>query len=223
MKNLNLSRVVAYLIDIIIVGAIASVFSYIPFLNPERIDYEKQYDALMEIYQSYRDGNMKEEEYMTQYTSFYYDLNRLNVNYTVINLVVLVAYFGVFQWQRNGKTIGKKLMKIKVVSHNEKPLGFVSYLIRSIILNNIIITILQLIVLFIFSKEQYYIIYSNINLVGYILLYINVFLVFIRQDKRGLHDLVAGTKVVSIFESETVPEAQYTEVKETKKVRNSKK
>lgn len=222
MKNVTFRRILAYLIDLFIVSVIASLIAYIPFLNPGRDDYDKSYNAVLELFSKYQNEEISLDEYENEFTAMSYDLNKSNISYTVINLVVIIAYFGVFQWQRKGKTLGKQIMKLKIVSMKEKEeVSFVSYLIRAIILNNVIISVLQIIVLFCFSKENYYALYNNLNLVGYILIYVMAFLVFIRQDHRGLHDLITGTKVTSQEETEDtnkeIPEATIKEVKDEKK------
>lgn len=225
MKNISLRRFVAYLIDLFLVSVITSFLSYIPFLNPSRDAYNKQYNEVLEILEHYETEEITMEEYQNQFVRLSYDLNKTNINYTVINLVVIIAYFGIFQWQNKGQTLGKKLLKLKVVSSKDnQELGVLSYLIRSIIVNNVFITILQIIVLSTFDVDHYYSLYSNLNMVGYILIYITAFLIFIRTDHRGLHDLIAGTKVISLKEEEETPEATYEEVKEKpKKSTKSKK
>lgn len=225
MNNIVLKRVIAYLVDFMIVASIASIFSYIPFLNPNRLLYEEKYNEILSLYEQLESGDLSRDDYQKAYYPLYYDLNHLNLNYAIINMIVLIGYFGFFQWQFGGQTIGKKLLKIKVVTLDENRPSIVSHLIRTVILNNIVITILQIIVLFSFSVDNFYPIYTNINLVGYILLYILVFLVFVRQDHRGLHDMIASTKVIMVenAKEEVIEEAKYKEVKKPKKSTKSKK
>jgi len=232
MKSVCLRRFGAYMIDVLIVGVISSCISFIPFLNPNREKYEQQYQEVLDLFQKYEQNEITQDQYQEQYIEMYYDLNRNSVNELVINIVVIIAYFGIFQWQMNGQTIGKRLLKIKVEANDpEKKLSWLNYFIRTIILNNIIITIAQLIVLFFIPKENFYAVYSNINMVGYILLYIIVFLILVRLDHRGLHDLIAGTKVVMIDENleaektlkeEKVIEAEVQEVKKKKSIKSKK-
>lgn len=219
-QNIVFRRFVAYLIDFFIVAGIASCISYISFLNPQKDAYEEKYNEVLSLYERLEQDEISQEEFTNEYISLYYDLNHLDMNYVVINLIVLIAYFGVFQWQGKGQTLGKRLMKIRVVSKDEKkPVGWVSYLIRTVVLNNIIITLLQIAILYFYDINSYYPIYSNINLVGYVLIYIILFLFLIRKDHRGLHDLIAGTNVVFTEEigeekKEEIPEATFEEVTE---------
>ncbi len=205
LKNIIFRRVIAFFIDLFIVSVITSFLASIPFINPEKARYEESYNRILEIFEQYKKEEITIEEYETKFISLSYDLNRMNLSFTIINIVVIIGYFVIFQWQRKGRTIGKQLMRLQVVSvKDEKEVPIFSYLLRSIVLNNLMITIVQMIILYTVSKENYYVVYNNLNLVGYILLYITIFLVLLRMDKRGLHDFVAGTKVIDLLE-ETKP------------------
>lgn len=214
MNNIVIKRLMAYFIDFIIVALIASCFSYLSFINPNRVQYEEKYQEILTLYDKLEQKEITKEEYEAKYYTLYYDLNHLNINYAFINLVVLIGYFGIFQWQSGGQTIGKRILKIKITTKEDKNPSVVSYLIRTLVLNNIIITLLEIFVLFLFSANDYYPLYSNINLVGYILLYIIAFFFLVRSDHRGLHDLIASTKVVMVSPSdeEEIQEAKYEEV-----------
>lgn len=205
MKNVTFQRFGAYLIDIILVGIIGMCFSYFSFLNPNEEQYESFAQEVVDLYESYDNNEITIAEYEEKYISLSYDLNRSNWLFTTLNMFFIVAYFVLLPIFMGGQTIGKKILKIKVIAHdNTENVSIFSYIVRAIIQNNIIITIIQLIVLFQFSKESYYPIYSNVNMVGYVLLYFIVFLILIRKDSRGLHDLIAGTKVVSALPSESL-------------------
>lgn len=200
MKNIIFRRSMAFFIDLFIVSVITSLLASIPFLNPEKQHYEESYNRILKVFEQYKNEELTIEEYETQFISLSYDLNRMNMNYVIINVVVMIGYFVIFQWQRKGKTVGKQLLKLQIVSvKEEKEVSIFSYLLRCIVLNNLIITLAQMIVIFTYSKDNYYVIYNNLNLVGYIVLYLIIFFILIRTDKRGLHDFVAGTKVISLL------------------------
>ncbi len=194
MKNMYFRRFLAYVIDIIFVGALTSVISLIPFVSPNEEAYNQAADQLVELVNHYEEKD--EKTFQDEYIAISYDLNRANINYIVLNVVVIIAYFGIFQWQRNGQTFGKRIMKIRVVPAGENKLSFLSYFVRTVVLHNVIITILQVLVLLFMTKENYYLYYQNINLVGYVFMMILLLCMFIRNDRRGLHDLIARTNVV---------------------------
>ena len=101
-----------------------------------------------------------------------------------------------------GHTLGKRLFQLRIVGVKDKPLSIVNYLLRCVVLNNVLISIaLQCIVHFM-SVDTFYPVYQNVNLVGYIILYISLFMIIVRRDGRGLHDMVANNKVVYIGETQ---------------------
>lgn len=223
LKNIIFRRFLAFLVDLFFVSIITSFLASIPFLNPFHQQYEERYNQVLEIFEQYKNEELSLEEYENQFISLSYDLNRMNVSYTIINIVVMIGYFVIFAWQRKGKTIGKQLFKLQIVSQKEgQEVSILSYFLRFIVLNNVIITIFQMIVIFTVSKDNYYAIYNNLNLVGYVILYLTIFFILIRSDQRGLHDLVAGTKVVSLLKENSdskVAEAKI-KVKEEEKENN---
>lgn len=197
MKNLTFRRLAAYLIDLVIIGILGTCFSFIPVLQKNEVEYEKMYQEVVQLYDSYSNNEITMSEYQEKYISLSYDMNRANYLYTIIQMLVIILYFTIVPYFMYGQTLGKKVLNIRVVSSiSDERVGIISYFLRSIIQNNILITIAQVSILFIFTKENYYTIYNNVNMVGYILLYFIVFLVLIRKDSRGLHDLLSGTQVV---------------------------
>jgi len=221
-NNILIRRFLAYLFDFMVVSLITAFIAYLPFLNPFRNSYTQKYNEMVELIHKYEKEEVSLEEYEVKYREMYYDLNSFNINYTIVDIVVLIAYFGIFEWQWKGQTLGKKLMKIKVTSVDDKPVGVFSYCVRAVILNNIVITFLQLLVILFFNKDTYYPIYSNINLVGYVLLYLIVFFALVRKDQRGMHDLITGTQVV-LENSSKEEEVVVIKKKESKKSTKSKK
>lgn len=233
MTGLFFKRAGAYIVDIIIVALVVSLLSFIPFLNPNRVLYSEKYNELVMVREQLDKNEISMEEYTQAYKPIAYEIYRLNLNYVVIDLVCVLFYFGIMQYFTDGQTIGKKLFQLRVVSKDDKPLTIMNFIIRSVVLSNLIISIaLQGVVQFV-SVENYYDLYNNINLVGSIITYIILFMVLVRVDGRGLHDFVANTKVISISEDEKEKEDKIIEeqkvletefeVKREKKIASSKK
>jgi len=228
--NTFFKRAGAYIFDFMIVALLVSLLSYVPFLNPKRMQYSEKYNELLNVYEQFNQNEISEEEYNEAYVPISYELYRLNTNYVILDLVVVLCYFGVLPYFLKGQTLGKKLFQIRIVSASDKPITVVNYMLRSIVLNNVIISIALQAVVYLFDVSHYATIYQNINLVGYLMLYICLFMVMVRSDNRGLHDIIAGTKVVydtadkdrdaKIIEEQKVLEAE-SEV--TIKTKNKKK
>ena len=149
-NNINGKRITAYLIDVLIVYVIISLIISIRVLNPTYDKYVEQTAKYNETLEKYYDGDIKAEEFLKQSQDSYYYLNRYSVSYNVIIILALVGYYVFFQKYNNGQTIGKKLMKIKVVlKDTQENAKLSSYLIR--LLGSYYLTIGSIIPLFINS------------------------------------------------------------------------
>ncbi len=196
MQTTFFKRAFAYILDFVIISLFVSLLSFVPFLNPNRVQYSEKYNELLEVRDQYVDNKISQEEFEQAYKPIAYEIYRLNTNYVAIDLVCVMLYFGVFQYLFEGQTLGKKLFGLRVVSNNKNKLSMLNFILRAIVLCNVFVSIaLQCIVHFM-NAENYYPVYNNVNLVGTIILYIILFMVLVRQDGRGIHDLVGGTKVI---------------------------
>ncbi len=196
MTKIFSRRAGAYIFDVIIISLVVMLLSYIPILNPHRRAYSEKYNELVMVNEKMQNNEISMEEYEQAYKPLAYEIYRLNTNYVIIDLVCLLLYFGVFQYVFRGQTLGKRLFQIQVVSVDEKPLTLLNFILRTVVLSNIIISILLQCIVHFMSVNDYYSIYNNVNMVGSVILYITLFMVLARQDGRGLHDFVGNTKVI---------------------------
>ena len=224
--NVRFKRIAAYFIDMIIVSVVVFGLTNIKQINyqydnhekvsSEYEKYVKKYEKLEDKYNDakddYKDKKITKEKYSkikneyNDYKSGYernikkfnYDLSRNSVIATIISIAVIIAYFGIFQYSLGGQTIGKKLLKLKVVKNKEGSLNIFNYFVRCAILNGVIINILLIVFVNMFNTNNFYTanyIISNIQSIIEILILI---MVFMTNDSRGLHDYIAGTKVVEL-------------------------
>lgn len=226
-----LKRLGAYIFDIFIVSMLVSLLSYLPILNPNRTQYSEKYNELVNVYEQYSQDKISESEYTEAGVPITYELYRLNVYYVVIDIVIVILYFGVLPYFLKGQTLGKKLFQLRIVGAKDKPLSIVNYLLRCVVLNNVIISIALQCIVYFMSVNTFYPVYQNVNLVGYIILYISLFMIIVRKDGRGLHDMVANTKVIyigetkanAVLEEQKVMESEMeTKPKESKKEKKEK-
>lgn len=196
MTGTFFKRLLAFILDILIISLVVTLLSYIPFLNPNRDAYSEKYNELVNVYEQVEKNEISQEEYNEAAIPISYELYRLNIPTILVDIVCSLLYFGVLPFFMDGQTIGKRLFQLRVVSANDKPLNIVNYLLRAVVLRNILISLALLAVIYFMDASNYYNVYQNVNLVGYIIMYINLFMIVMRQDNRGLHDFVANTKVV---------------------------
>lgn len=194
-----LRRIAAYLIDVILIFIVSSMLSSISYINPELNNYKKVYSEYSEVNKKYLDAvgdrdTEKTKELIPKLEELTYKLDKNNKYGVIIQIVLTILYFAVFQYFNHGQTLGKKLTKIKV----DGDLNIFKYILRTIILHEVIFNLLRLIFVWQFSKENY-ILASNILYVGALLVEVTIIvMVSMRADKRGLHDLITGSSVVKI-------------------------
>ena len=196
MKSTVLRRIEAYILDFLLVMLMVTLLSYVPFLNPHRQEYSEKYNELVNVYDRYLGEEISEAEYNEAYVPIAYELYRLNTNYVIIDIVIVFLYFVLLPYFFDGQTIGKKLFQLRIVGKDGKELTMTNYALRAIVLNNVIISIALQCIVHMMDVDSYAFFYRNVNIAGYIIQYVTLFLVFVRKDGRGLHDMVAGTKVV---------------------------
>ena len=195
MNNIKFRRISAYLIDYLFIFLIITMLSQIRVLNPTYDEYYEAYDRYMEIYDDLSVDNALEIA-ESEYQEVNYDLSRYSVSISIISLVVYLVYFVGFQkWNKN-QTLGKKMFNIEVVSNDGKSASWLQILLREVIIYNIVWEILVIISIFVFNYEGYMIASSVLSLIAGIILWVSVLFMIFRKDGRGLHDIIAKTKVV---------------------------
>lgn len=127
-----------------------------------------------------------------------YYISRETILSTVILIVINVLYFGVFQYLFGGQTFGKKITNLKVVSNSDRKINILLFIVRIIILENIIFSIAKIGCLLFLNYNKYYSVSEMINTAVSLVEVAIVFMIFSRKDGRGLHDMIAGTKVIML-------------------------
>lgn len=139
-----------------------------------------------------------DKDYETKYKDLYYKTEANSMVYFVVYLVAVFAYFVGFNKITNGITLGKKLMRLKIVNAKDKDrdVSIWSYVIRALFLYQPIYYLVKLISVNFLSMGDYYTVTSVVYDIYYYLECIILVVVVTRLDGRGLHDLVANTRVI---------------------------
>lgn len=236
--DLVLKRLMAYVIDILIVSICMTPILNWSVINPYIDEYTENYTEYTELLEQANAGDIDPEdaEYEEKIIDLNYQINKYKVVSSSISAGSLLLYFALLQWALKGQTIGKKIMKIKVVAKREdKKLNIGNYILRSLILNNIIFTIVLIVGVYLFKEDGYYNLSMIVSYLQLLVMSIIMLMIVLRKDFRGLHDIVAGTKVIDVSpnalvdkkeddeEKVTIEAKENTKEKETKKSKNNKK
>lgn len=194
-KAYFVSRFVAFLLDILIVGFVASILT-LPFQTES---VQKLNNEAMDASQSYINQEISSTVYINKSIDINYQLAKATGISKVITILIYVIYFIVIQKKMNGQTIGKKIMKIKVIKDEEEELTTNDLLFRSLINNSIFCNIL-IVIFALINKNVCFYGTSIVQLIHTLVVLISAFMVIIRKDGKTIADLVAKTKVVKMEE-----------------------
>lgn len=188
-------RLVAHVVDVIIVSMVASLICYFIPMN----NYNELQQELTSVQEKFLNEEISEKEYFNQTALISYDLDYAAVPSYIVQVALLILYYVVFQFYNKGQTIGKKLMKIRVVACDEKcELTINDYIYRSVILNALLANFLIIIFVLFLDRNYYFYTSFTLQIVQIVLSLITIFMVLFKKDGRGLHDMVAHSKVVMV-------------------------
>lgn len=183
-------RIGAYFIDLIIISLLIGIVGMGLPSDTEMADKISELEAKL------ISGEVNSEEVLTEYEDLFYDYQKDMVLTSSVGVAIYIAYFVIFQYMYNGQTFGKKLLKIKVVNSSDGRANLFQMFLRYLFIMNIFSGIANIILLFILPKNSYLSVYLLIVSIESIFIIVSLLLVLYRKDKRGLHDLMANTKVV---------------------------
>lgn len=210
----SLKRIIAFVIDIVIVSLVVSLINLLP-LDPYKDKYKDAYEKYNEVVQKSTED--EKNDYKNEIIELNYEVYKYRTYSSMFSATALILYFGVLPLVMNGQTLGKKIMKLRVISNNEKKLNFWKYLIRIVILNNIWLSLINIGAVYVVSGVKFYYVTYVISMLSSLIYMLNLIMVMFRKDNRGLHDMVAGTKVILVSNDvvvESVEEVKKNGIKE---------
>lgn len=196
-KAYIVQRVLARVIDAIIISFISLIFSFAltPFVNSEAI---KKIDAQSnEIVSQYMNQEIDFRTYIHQTSDVSYELLKINGFSEIISIAIMILYFVVFQIYNKGQTIGRKIMKTEIVKIDGSELSMNDLIVREIFNYALLANTLTLVVA-LFGQNTFF--YSNMVISALQMLFMlaTIVMIFVRKDGRGLPDMIAKTEVINI-------------------------
>ena len=202
----------------------------------ELVEENSLYKELVDKY--YNDGELTSKNYnklvdeandiyMESTSKIYKKIDKYSIVYNITYIIVTLLYFVLFNIITKGATLGKKLVRLKIVNNKDrdKKVNVGSYIIRWVMLYQVVYYLFKIIFVYFLSTNSYFEVANVVyDIHSYLTMAILVF-VMVRMDNRGLHDMLSNTIVVNVDKNgneivqdvkmeEVVEEAEIVEEKE---------
>jgi len=185
-------RAGAFILDAFIFSLIFGIFTMI---IPESNNVANLNGQLSLLSENFLNNEVSTSVYLNQYAGIIHSLDKELFLTNLFNLVLMIGYFAILPFYYNGQTLGKKILKIKVVKDSGE-LTMNDLIIRNVVINGFLFSLIGFAVIFITSDVAYFTIISILGIIEFLLVIISVFMILYRHDKKGLHDLWCKTSVV---------------------------
>lgn len=204
--SITLKRVLAFIIDGIIISVIGAILLATPLdPNAERIqkldsDFNLKYTEVLNSLSEVDESDSQEiesiyDEFMIDYKDYLKENVKLSVFENAVIVLVIIGYFVVLALSLKGETLGKKIMHLKVYNNDGTPVGGVGLLLRTIILFGIPFIVLDTVCAYVLNSNAFSYAHVILMMLSYGLNLAIIIMIFVRKDGRGLHDVLAKTKV----------------------------
>lgn len=151
------------------------------------------------IVDEYNSYDVTDEDYANMVRKYNRILEKNSVLYYVLTIILSFLYFVFFQGFTGGQTLGKKFMRVKVVSKDlEKDVSYKQLFFRTLFLNSIVYSILMLIGAYVLNDIIFTAFANILTLIDTLVLGILITTSCFNKDRRGLHDTLLGTRVVVV-------------------------
>ena len=181
-KAYFVQRLCAFIIDVLLVYIVATLV-ITPFTNEK--ETKKLNDEVNQLLEQFTTKEIASNEFADK---------NIDLTYTI---VLNILYFVVFQLYNRGQTIGKSLMKIKVVSDTDE-LTMNQMIFRSFLANSILLDIITFMFMLSNSRMVYFSGIAVFSTIQYTITLISIFMVLMSKDGRAVHDRLVRTRVVRI-------------------------
>lgn len=197
MNKLVKSRILAYLFDI----ALMFLFMQIIYiLIPVQKEAFILTNDLNTMYDKVLTGLLPINDFVINYIKIMKPLDKMYSIYFLINIVYILIYFVIIPLLYDGQTFGKYLNHIKIVSSEQ--LTAKQLIMRNFLTTSLLYILVACSLIYLLSDFWYFIIVLILTLVQVSSLFISLFMIIYRQDKRGLQDILTKSKVVMVEKSE---------------------
>jgi uncharacterized RDD family membrane protein YckC len=191
MKEVLRKRIFALGLDLLILTVVISLVSMFYMNNPSFQIARKVLTEFSQVSLLEYTNNL--DDVMKAY--------RALIGENIIEFILYFSYFVVMPFLNDGQTIGKKVMKIKIVS-SKGDLTLMQMITRSLFTPqfNLLADLIYIVFIFILEPIPYLaVIFAAIGL-SLVINMITIFMVYMSGDNRGIHEIISSTKIIELKE-----------------------
>ena len=197
MQTKFIKRLLAYLIDLFVFGFLVLLVISIFKLDDNKLLVNLS-NELENLNQAFLDGNISFSNYINEYSKINYLIDKNEVLVNIVNVVLLMVLYVFIPFFSKGQTIGKKIVKIRIVKTNNKELDLNTLIVRALLINFIGHMLVSLGMVFILKDTGYYMISLILTIFEVLLVIISTFMILYKSEKRGVHDYITSTQVIDV-------------------------
>ena len=195
MEAHTLQRVGAVIIDIFLLSFMLLLLT---FWIPNSEKYEEAAKKENEILDNLLSDDTDTGKIINNYMENRYIIEKESIMSSAISMVLTLGYFATFAFYNNGQTIGKRIMKIKVVNKDGSEVNHRTLFFRTILIQGVFASLLSIMFLLFIKPDQYLYTVWVVNAIQSLITITTALMILCRDDKRGLHDLIFKTKVIQV-------------------------
>jgi uncharacterized RDD family membrane protein YckC len=187
------NRALAYLIDMLLFIIVILICTTFLKSNQNVAVLNLELDTINELALNHE---ISINTYLNRYADIMHNLDQEKVMINLINCIFIMGYFVMLPYFFEGRTLGKKILGLKVKRRDGELLMLSDLIIRNLIINGLGFMLISLCILYIAPSMIYFIIATLLGILQILLVIVSVFMVIYRKDNRGLHDVLSETMVV---------------------------
>ena len=193
-KPMFITRGLAFLFDMFIVLLISTLIAT-PFVNSNKITSLAENSR--ELLDKYSKQEVDEQEYMVEVSNLEYQIATSMELVSLVGVFIGLIYYVIVPLYNKGQTLGKKLMKIRIVSTygdlNSNQLVF-----RCFIANAVLLQLTSVLFIMFASRDVYVACVESFTIAQYLITAVSMVMVVVDKNGMSLHDGVVHTKVVKV-------------------------
>lgn len=185
-------RLIAYLIDFAFIAAILMILAN---FIPKSADFDFLNQDMNALTEQAMNNEITFESYLREYTNYLREIDKVNVLYNSISLIIIIIYYSIIPIFTSC-TLGKYIMKLRIERKDKKNLNFYNLILRSIIDQGLLLSLITIIMAQLVSNKTYLITIFILGIIQILLVIISGFMILYRRDARGLQDIISNSKIV---------------------------